>query len=133
MACAGISPLTHRSGSLSSDSLPVDEATSLARFFAVKDDEEYPYEYITETQKWYIEDKEVKSLGYLSAAKRLFESKDVNCILCHVKEEKMPEGDPSGWGARPHASQEEAQAQRDKTLAPRPTINTTRHKDAQVF
>jgi cytochrome c2 len=77
--------------------LPVDEATGLARFFAVKDDEEYPYEYITETHKWYIEGKEAKSPDYLSSAKRLFESKDVNCILCHVKGEKMPEGDKTGW------------------------------------
>ena len=68
--------------------LPADEATSLARFFAVKEDEEYPYEYITETQKWYIESKEVKTQGYLSSAKRLFESKDVNCIVCHVRGEK---------------------------------------------
>jgi len=77
--------------------LPADEATSLARFFAVKEDEEYPYEYITETQKWYIESKEVQLPGYLSSAKRLFESKDINCIVCHVKGEKMPEGDKTGW------------------------------------
>ncbi|MFO0793751.1 MAG: c-type cytochrome [Candidatus Brocadiaceae bacterium] len=78
-------------------SLPADEATGLARFFAVKEDEEYPFEYITETQKWYVEGKEIKLPGYLSAAKRLFESKDVNCALCHVKGEKMPEGDKTGW------------------------------------
>ncbi len=78
-------------------SLPGDEAIGLARFFAVKEDEEYPYEYITETQKWYRESKEIKSPGYLSSAKRLFESKDVNCALCHVKGERMPEGDKTGW------------------------------------
>lgn len=82
---------------MSAFSLPDDEATSLARFFAVKDEEEYPYEYIAETTKWYIEVKEAKSPDYLAAAKRLFESKDVNCILCHVKGEKMPEGDKTGW------------------------------------
>jgi cytochrome c2/peptidoglycan hydrolase CwlO-like protein len=78
-------------------SLPDDEATSIARFFTVKDDEEYPYEYIAETTKWYIEVKETHAPGYLAAAKRLFASKDVNCILCHVKGEKMPEGDKTGW------------------------------------
>ena len=40
---------------------------------------------------------------------------------------------PIRLGARPHACQEEAQARLDKTLAPRPTINTTRHKDVQIF
>ena len=78
-------------------SLPDEEAASLAGFFAVKEDEEYPFEYIAETKKEYIKAKEVQSPGYLSAAKRLFESKDVNCILCHVKGEKMPEGDKTGW------------------------------------
>ena len=78
-------------------SLPDEEATSLAGFFAVKENEEYPFEYIAETKKEYIEAKEAQSPGYLSAAKRLFESKDVNCILCHVKGEKMPEGDKTGW------------------------------------
>ena len=77
--------------------LPPDEATSLAGFFAMKEDEEYPYEYIAETKKEYIKGKEARSPGYLSSAKRLFESKDVNCISCHVRGEKMPEGDKTGW------------------------------------
>ncbi len=77
--------------------LPVEEATALARYFAVKEGEEYPFEYIAETKKEYIEAKEAQTPGCLLAAKRLFESKDVNCILCHVKGEKMPEGDPTGW------------------------------------
>ncbi len=73
------------------------EATSLARFFAEVENEPYPYEYIFETKKEYLGAKESESPGYLLAAKRLFESKDVNCILCHVKGEKMPEGDKTGW------------------------------------
>ncbi|MEP9410087.1 MAG: c-type cytochrome [Candidatus Brocadia sp.] len=78
-------------------SLPDDEATSIARFFAEIENEAYPFEYIMETKKEYIEAKESMSPGYLLAAKRLFESKDVNCILCHIKGEKMPEGDKTGW------------------------------------
>lgn len=74
-----------------------EEATSLARFFAEIENEAYPFEYIIETTKEYIGAKEAMSPGYLFAAKRLFESKDVNCILCHVKGEKMPEGDKTGW------------------------------------
>lgn len=77
--------------------LPDDEATSLSKFFAEVENEPYPYEYIFETKKEYIDAKEAMSPGYLLAAKRLFESKDVNCILCHVKGEKMPEGDKTGW------------------------------------
>ncbi len=73
------------------------EATSLARFFAEIGHEAYPFDYIAETKKEYLAAKESRSPGYLLSAKRLFESKDVNCILCHVKGEKMPEGDKSGW------------------------------------
>lgn len=78
-------------------SLSSEEAANLTGFFAMRENEEYPYEYIAETKKEYIEAKEARSPGYLLAAKRLFESKDVNCTLCHVKGEKMPEGDPTGW------------------------------------
>ncbi|KAB2836056.1 MAG: c-type cytochrome [Candidatus Brocadia sp.] len=78
-------------------SLPDEEATGLARFFAEIENEAYPFEYISETKKEYLAAKEAVSPGYLVAAKRLFESKDVNCILCHVKGEKMPEGDKTGW------------------------------------
>lgn len=78
-------------------SLPDDEAAGLARFFAETEEESYPYEYIAETKKEYLEAKERQSPGYLLSAKNLFESKDVNCILCHVKGEKMPEGDKTGW------------------------------------
>ena len=38
-------------------SLPDEEATSLAGFFAMKEGEEYPFEYIAETKKEYIEAK----------------------------------------------------------------------------
>ncbi|MCF6156044.1 MAG: c-type cytochrome [Candidatus Brocadia sp.] len=78
-------------------SLPDDEAASIARFFAEIENEAYPFEYIFETKKEYIGAKEAVSPGYLLAAKKLFESKDVNCILCHVKGEKMPEGDKTDW------------------------------------
>lgn len=78
-------------------SLPNEEAASLVRFFAMRENEAYPYEYVIETKKEYREEKEARSPGYLLAAKKLFESKDVNCTLCHVKGEKMPEGDPTGW------------------------------------
>jgi cytochrome c2 len=78
-------------------SLPDDEAISIARFFAEVENEAYPFEYIIETKNEYLEAKEAMLPGYLFAAKRLFESKDVNCILCHVKGEKMPEGDKTGW------------------------------------
>ncbi|TVM04206.1 MAG: hypothetical protein CV087_00750 [Candidatus Brocadia sp. WS118] len=78
-------------------SLPDEEATGLARFFAEIENEAYPFEYIIETKKEYLAAKEAMSPGYLLAAKKLFESKDVNCILCHVKGEKMPEGDKTGW------------------------------------
>ncbi|MDN3515651.1 MAG: c-type cytochrome [Candidatus Brocadia sp.] len=78
-------------------SLPDEEATGLARFFAEIENEAYPFEYVAETKKEYLGAKERRSPGYLDAAKRLFESKDVNCILCHVKGEKMPEGDKTGW------------------------------------
>ncbi|OQZ00858.1 MAG: hypothetical protein B6D35_05090 [Candidatus Brocadia sp. UTAMX2] len=77
--------------------LPDAEAAGLARFFAEREDEAYPFEYIAETKKEYLGAKERRSPGYLDAAKRLFESKDVNCILCHVKGETMPEGDKTGW------------------------------------
>ncbi|MEK7699310.1 MAG: c-type cytochrome, partial [Planctomycetota bacterium] len=71
--------------------LPDSEATSLARFFAEISHEAYPFDYIAETKKEYLAAKESRSPGYLLSAKRLFESKDINCILCHVKGEKMPE------------------------------------------
>lgn len=78
-------------------SLPDEEAIGLARFFAEVENEAYPFEYLFETKKEYLAAKEAVSPGYLLAAKKLFESKDVNCILCHVKGEKMPEGDKTGW------------------------------------
>ena len=77
--------------------LPDSEATGLARFFAEISHEAYPFDYTAETKKEYLSAKESRLPGYLLSAKRLFESKDVNCILCHVKGEKMPEGDKSGW------------------------------------
>lgn len=78
-------------------SLPADEASSLVRFFTLKDGESYPFEYIAETKKDYIEKKEAQTPGYLSMAKRLFESEDVHCLQCHIKGGKMPEGEPADW------------------------------------
>ncbi|MBU6391707.1 MAG: hypothetical protein KGJ87_01840 [Planctomycetota bacterium] len=41
--------------------------------------------------------KEASSPRYPLAAKKLFESKDVNCILCHIKGEKIQADDPACW------------------------------------
>lgn len=73
------------------------EATSISRFFAVVDEEEYPYEFIREKNDYYIKQKELENHGYLAKARRLFESKDVNCASCHVRGDKTPDGDPANW------------------------------------
>jgi len=74
-----------------------EEATSLARFLTVRDGEEYPFEFIEETKRRYIKKKEEQKPGYLQSAKKLFESEDVNCLQCHIKGDKMPEGEPADW------------------------------------
>lgn len=74
-----------------------EEATKLAKFFALMDNEDYPYLQIEEVKKKYIAEKEEKIPNYLAKAKALFEAKDVNCGSCHVQGDKTPEGDPSDW------------------------------------
>lgn len=74
-----------------------DEATVLARYFAVLEKEEYPYEYIVETKEKYLEEKEKEKPGYLTMAEHLFMSKNVNCASCHVRGDITPEGEPADW------------------------------------
>jgi len=74
-----------------------DEATVLARYFASLEREEYPYEYIVETKKKYLEEKEKEKPGYLTMAEHLFKSKNVNCASCHVRGDITPEGEPADW------------------------------------
>jgi mono/diheme cytochrome c family protein len=71
-----------------------DEVTSIVRYFATMDNEQYPYDYFEETDKEYIKKKEK---GYLAKARNLFESKDINCASCHVRGDVTPEGEPSDW------------------------------------
>ena len=73
------------------------EATLISRYLAVVDEEEYPYEFIRERRDYYIKQKELQNPGYLAKARRLFESKDVNCASCHVRGDKTPDGDPANW------------------------------------
>ena len=77
--------------------LPSEEATLLSRYFAILEGEEYPYEFIKETKKSYIAQKEEECPGYLADARRLFDSKDVNCASCHVRGSITPDGEPSSW------------------------------------
>ncbi|QII10407.1 putative cytochrome c protein [Candidatus Kuenenia stuttgartiensis] len=77
--------------------MSTEDATKLAIFLAAKDEEQYPYEYIEETKKGYIEKKELAFPGYLEAAKKLFESENVHCLQCHIRGSKMPEGEPADW------------------------------------
>ncbi len=74
-----------------------DEATALSRYFAVLENEEYPYEFIAETKDKYLQEKEKEKPGYLTMARHLFEHKDVNCASCHVRGDINPEGEPSDW------------------------------------
>jgi mono/diheme cytochrome c family protein len=74
-----------------------EEVTAIVRYFAMMDNEKYPYEFFRETEKEYIEKKEEEIAEYLSKARNLFESKDVNCASCHVRGDITPEGDPSDW------------------------------------
>ncbi|GJQ58306.1 MAG: hypothetical protein D8M57_05710 [Candidatus Scalindua sp. AMX11] len=77
--------------------MPSEEATSLTRYFAVLEGEEYPYEFIKETKSSYIAEKEEECPGYLADAMKLFDSKDVNCASCHVRGSITPDGEPSSW------------------------------------
>jgi hypothetical protein len=74
-----------------------NEIKSIARYFAETDSAQYPFEFFRETDRDYIVAKEEKIPGYLIKARSLFESKDVNCGLCHVRGDSTPEGAPSDW------------------------------------
>ena len=73
------------------------EATSISKYLAVVDGEEYPFEFVREKSDYYIKQKELHNPGYLAKARRLFESKDVNCASCHVRGDKTPDGEPADW------------------------------------
>jgi len=74
------------------------EASSVVGYFAEADGQQYPYEFFKEIGKEYIEKKEMEEKGgYLAKARKLFESKNVNCPSCHVRGDITPEGDPSDW------------------------------------
>ncbi len=74
-----------------------NEATAVSRYFAVVDDEEFPFEDISEKRDAYIKLKEEEFPGYLSRAKDLFMSKDIKCASCHVRGDLKPEGNPADW------------------------------------
>jgi hypothetical protein len=74
-----------------------NEATAVSRYFAIVDEEEYPYENIKEKRDAYIKRKESESPGYLLRAKDLFVSKDIKCASCHVRGDLKPEGKPADW------------------------------------
>jgi mono/diheme cytochrome c family protein len=80
-----------------------EEATSVVRYFATIDGQQYPYEFYKEIDKAYIKKKEEEEIekrekvGYLAKARNLFESKDVNCASCHVRGDITPEGEASDW------------------------------------
>lgn len=75
-----------------------DEVTSIVRYFAMVDNEEYPYGFFKETYEGYIGKKEKEDPGYLKKARNLFESKNVNCASCHVRGDVTPVGGgPSDW------------------------------------
>ena len=78
-------------------SLSEEEATSISKYLAVVDEEEYPFEFVREKSDYYIKQKDLHNPGYLAKARRLFESKDVNCASCHVRGDKTPEGEPADW------------------------------------
>lgn len=75
-----------------------DEVTSIVRYFATVDNEDYPYGFFKETYEGYIVKKEKEDPDYLKKARNLFESKNVNCASCHVRGDLTPEGGgPSDW------------------------------------
>ncbi|MDO8136752.1 MAG: c-type cytochrome [Candidatus Brocadiales bacterium] len=77
--------------------LTKEEANILSKYFALLDNQEYPFERLAERESVYVEAKCARDSEYYVKAKRLMDSKDVNCGSCHVRGEIKPEGDPSGW------------------------------------
>lgn len=77
--------------------LSKEEAGVLARYFALTDEQEYPYERLEERELAYVDAKCAIDPKHYIKAKALMDSKDVNCGSCHVRGDIKPEGDPSGW------------------------------------
>ncbi len=74
-----------------------EEANILAKYFALLENQEYPYERLQEREKAYVDARCSADPDYYIKAKHLMDSKDVNCGSCHVRGELKPSGDPSGW------------------------------------
>lgn len=74
-----------------------DDATVLTKYFMSVDKEAYPYLRILERKDSYRDAKLKLDPEYYTKAKNLMDSKDVNCISCHVRGDVQPSGDPSGW------------------------------------
>ncbi len=74
-----------------------EEAEKIVKYFAIRDGAEYPFEYIKEKNRGYINDQERKHSDYMAKAGELFNSPTVNCISCHIRGDVMPEGKPSDW------------------------------------
>ncbi|MGR3218368.1 MAG: c-type cytochrome [Candidatus Anammoxibacter sp.] len=74
-----------------------DEDRKIVKYFSVRDEASYPFEFINEKDKRYLAKKEKEVPNYLSSAKALFNSPTVNCISCHIQGDIMPEGKPSDW------------------------------------
>lgn len=74
-----------------------EEAQKIAKYFAIRDNASYPFDFIKEKDKEYLTIKEKETPGYLKKAKALFTSATVNCISCHIEGDIMPEGKPSDW------------------------------------
>ncbi len=73
------------------------EIEKLVRYFSVRDNSTFPYEYVAEKDKRYIAKKEKEIPNYLGSAEALFQSATVNCVSCHIQGDIMPEGKPSDW------------------------------------
>ncbi len=74
-----------------------DEITKIVKYFSVRDEAEYPFQYVQSKDKNYLAKMEKTSPGYMEKAKTLFNSPTVNCISCHIRGDVMPEGKPSDW------------------------------------
>ena len=74
-----------------------EEDRKIVKYFSVRDEASYPFEYIKEKDKRYLESKEKEVKNYLANAKALFNSPTVNCISCHIRGDVMPEGKPADW------------------------------------
>ncbi|MGR3318465.1 MAG: c-type cytochrome [Candidatus Anammoxibacter sp.] len=74
-----------------------EEDRKIVKYFSVRDEASYPFEFIKEKDKRYLAGKEKEVTNYMSSAKALFNSPTVNCISCHIRGDIMPEGKPADW------------------------------------